>query len=309
MNNQKGISINFRYLLFWTKCLNLKDYIELCKPKVLLLMVLTSVIGMCLATPSWVPWKIFILGNSGIALCAGSAAVINHIADRHIDIFMTRTEHRPVATGRVSPLNALLFALIAGISGLAILALYINPLTAWLTLGSLLGYAFVYTIFLKRVTPQNIVIGGLAGASPPLLGWTAVTGHIHGEGLILVLIIFAWTPPHFWALAIHKKDEYSKASIPMLPVTHGEYFTKVHILLYTIILFTVSLFPWLIQMSGLIYLCVALILGMRFLFWSIVLLRNKRKNSAIKTFRFSIIYLMLLFVALLVDHYIPLSFF
>ena len=307
MNNHKAMMLNLRRLSVGWGRAGFKDYLEICKPKVVALMLLTSVIGMYLATPGWVPVDILLLGNMGIGLCAGSAAAINHVVDRHIDTLMARTQRRPVATGRVLPGNALVFALVTGVAGMAILMLGVNALTAWLTLGSLLGYAVVYTMFLKRLTPQNIVIGGLAGAAPPLLGWTAVTGHFGGHGLLLVLIIFAWTPPHFWALAIHRKKEYGKASIPMLPVTHGERYTKIHILLYTIILVVVSLMPWLVRMSGVVYLGAALILGARFLFWSWVLLKNSRPHAAIKTFRFSITYLMLLFVALLVDHYLPIA--
>ena len=280
-----------------------RDYLELTKPKVVALMILTSVIGMYLATPGWVPLDILFFGNLGIALCAGAAAVINHVVDRQIDTVMARTHNRPVATGRVEPLQAVIFAFIIGSLGMAMLFVLVNPLTAWLTFASLMGYAVVYTLILKRATPQNIVIGGLAGAAPPLLGWTAVTGQFEGHGLLLVLIIFAWTPPHFWALAIHRKEEYAKADVPMLPVTHGEAYTKLHILLYTIIMFVVTLLPFLTGMSGVIYLMGATILGARFLYWSIVLLRDSRPHAAIKTFRFSITYLMLLFVVLLVDHY------
>lgn len=280
-----------------------KDYLELTKPKVVALMILTSVIGMYLATPGWVPLNILFFGNLGIALCAGAAAVINHVVDRQIDTVMARTHNRPVATGRVEPLQAVIFAFIIGSLGMAMLFVLVNPLTAWLTFASLMGYAVVYTLILKRATPQNIVIGGLAGAAPPLLGWTAVAGQFEGHGLLLVLIIFAWTPPHFWALAIHRKEEYAKADVPMLPVTHGEAYTKLHILLYTIIMFMVTLLPFLTGMSGVIYLVGATILGARFLYWSIVLLRDSRPHAAIKTFRFSITYLMLLFVVLLVDHY------
>lgn len=280
-----------------------KDYLELTKPKVVALMILTSVIGMCLATPGWVPLKIFVFGNLGIALCAGAAAVINHVVDRQIDTIMARTHKRPVATGRVEPLQALLFATVIGSTGMAILLVMVNPLTAWLTFASLVGYAVVYTLILKRATPQNIVIGGLAGAAPPLLGWTAVTGQFEGHGLLLVLIIFAWTPPHFWALAIHRKEEYAKADVPMLPVTHGEAYTKLHILLYTIIMLVVTVLPFLTGMGGMLYLIGAMALGARFLYWSIVLLRNSRPHAAIKTFKYSITYLMLLFVVLLVDHY------
>lgn len=284
-----------------------QDYLELCKPKVVALMVLTVVIGMCLATQEWVPADILLFGNLGIALCAASAATINHVVDRRIDTLMARTQNRPVATGKVDALNALLFAFVLGVVGMVILTTLVNPLTAWLTLASLVGYAVIYTLFLKRATPQNIVIGGIAGAAPPLLGWTAVTGEFHGNALLLVLIIFAWTPPHFWALAIHRKEEYAKADIPMLPVTHGEAYTKLHILLYSVLLLLVSLMPWVTGMSGLIYLAGTLMLGSRFLYWAIALLRNKRLHAPIKMFRFSITYLMSLFVLLLVDHYLYLG--
>ncbi len=284
-----------------------RDYLELCKPKVVALMILTVMIGMCLATPGFVPLDALLFGNLGVALCAASAAVINHVVDRQIDTLMARTHKRPVATGKVEPVNALMFALVLGVTGMSVLLVLVNPLTAWLTLASLLGYAVVYTLFLKRATPQNIVIGGIAGAAPPLLGWTAVTGEFHSHALLLVLIIFAWTPPHFWALAIHRKDEYAKADIPMLPVTHGESYTKLHILLYTVVLLLVSMMPWMTGMSGVIYLVGATALGLRFLFWAVVLLRDSRSHAAIKTFKFSITYLMLLFVVLLVDHYLYLG--
>jgi heme o synthase len=280
-----------------------RDYLELTKPKVVALMIITSAIGMLLASEGAVPWSILLLGNLGIALCAGSAAAVNHVVDRRIDIHMARTQRRPLAQGRVNPLSALLFALALGTIGMAILLQWVNAITAWLTLGSLLGYAVIYTSFLKRATPQNIVIGGLAGAAPPLLGWTAVTGQIQAEGLLLVLIIFAWTPPHFWALAIHRKAEYAKVDIPMLPVTHGERYTKLHILLYTFILFAVSLLPFVIHMSGVLYLVAATALGLRFIDWAWALWRDSRPHAAIKTFKFSLWYLLWLFVALLVDHY------
>mgnify|MGYP003322516572 CR=1 FL=1 len=201
---------------------NWRDYLELCKPNVVALMILTSLIGMLLSTDGAVPITVLLFGNLGIALCAGSAAVVNHIVDRHVDDKMVRTLNRPLAQGRLGPQQAVIFSLATGSLGMAVLLVFTNVLTAWLTLASLVGYAFVYTMFLKRATPQNIVIGGLAGAAPPLLGWTAVTGEIHYNALLLVLIIFAWTPPHFWALAVHRKEEYAKAEIPMLPVTHGE---------------------------------------------------------------------------------------
>lgn len=280
-----------------------QDYLELTKPRVVALMIVTSAIGMLLSTPGAIPWSIMLLGNLGIALCAGSAAAINHVVDRRIDIHMARTQRRPLAQGRVHPLHALLFALVLGVVGMTILLLWVNALTAWLTLGSLLGYAVIYTSFLKRATPQNIVIGGLAGAAPPLLGWTAVSGRVDAEALLLVLIIFAWTPPHFWALAIHRKAEYAKVDIPMLPVTHGEQYTKLHILLYTFILFAVSLLPYVIHMSGPLYLIAAIALGLRFIDWAWALYRDSRKHAAIRTFKFSLWYLLWLFVALLVDHY------
>lgn len=281
-----------------------RDYLELCKPRVVALMLLTSVIGMLLATPGFVPLDIIILGNLGIALCAGSAATVNHLVDRRIDVKMKRTHNRPIAKGRVGPQQALFFALATGVVGMAILLFFINALTAWLTLASLLGYALVYTLFLKRATPQNIVIGGLAGAAPPLLGWTAVTNSLDGHGLLLVLIIFAWTPPHFWALAVHRKDEYAKADIPMLPVTHGEHYTKIHIVLYSIILLIVSILPYLTGMFNWLYLLGAIVLGGGFIYWSLVMLFGNNPDSAMETFKYSIIYLMVLFVIMLLDHYL-----
>lgn len=280
-----------------------RDYLELCKPKVVALMLLTSVIGMLLATYSIPSWEVMVLGNLGIALMAGSAAAINHVVDQRIDVHMARTRNRPLAQGKVDTVSALLFAVVIGSLGMLVLMVWINALTAWLTLASLVGYALIYTMYLKRATPQNIVIGGLAGAAPPLLGWTASTGHVDGHALLLVLIIFAWTPPHFWALAIHRKDEYAGVGIPMLPVTHGEQFTKLHILLYTVILLIVTLLPYLTGMSGEIYLAAAVVLGLRFIQWSIRMIRNSHKHAAINTFKYSITYLMLLFVALLLDHY------
>ncbi|MEG4317085.1 heme o synthase [Pseudomonas sp. FIP_A4] len=285
-----------------------RDYLELTKPKVVLLMLITSLVGMFLATRAGVPWTVLLFGNLGIALCAGGAAAVNHVVDRRIDAVMARTHKRPLAEGRVSPAAALTFALALGVAGLALLLAFTNALAAWLTLASLIGYAVIYTGFLKRATPQNIVIGGLAGAAPPLLGWVAVTGQISAEPLLLVLIIFAWTPPHFWALAIHRRAEYAKVNIPMLPVTHGVHYTKVHILLYTAILLAVSFMPFAIHMSGLLYLVAAALLDARFLYWAIALYRDSRPHAAIKTFKFSIWYLFALFIALLVDHYLLLDF-
>ncbi len=281
-----------------------KDYLELCKPRVVALMLLTSLIGMLLAVPGMVPVHILFWGNLGIALCAASAATINHLVDRSIDQKMQRTLNRPVAKGRVEPCNALLFAFCIGALGMAVLLIFINALTAWLTLASLVGYALVYTLFLKRATPQNIVIGGIAGAAPPLLGWTAVTNNVDAYGLLLVLIIFAWTPPHFWALAVHRKEDYAKADVPMLPVTHGERYTKIHILLYTIIMLIVTLLPYVIGMFHWLYLVGALLLGGRFIYWSVILLLDKHPNAAMQTFNYSIFYLMALFIIMLVDHYL-----
>jgi protoheme IX farnesyltransferase len=281
-----------------------RDFKELTKPNVVALMILTSAIGMFMAVPGMVPLDVLVLGNLGIALCAGAAAAVNHLVDQRIDQHMARTRKRPVATGRIKPWQASLFAAILGGLGMYVLLVFINPLTAWLTLASLVGYAFVYTMFLKRATPQNIVIGGLAGAAPPLLGWTAVTGEIHGHALLLVLIIFAWTPPHFWALAIHRKEEYAAVDIPMLPVTHGVGFTKLHILLYTILMFLITLLPYATRLSGPLYLLGAVVLGAIFLYWSVELLRGKNPRAPIETFKYSITYLMALFLVMLVDHYL-----
>lgn len=281
-----------------------RDYWELTKPRVVMLMLLTSVIGMLLAVPGMVPVDILLFGNLGIALCAGSAATVNHLVDRHIDLKMARTSNRPIARGRVEPRKALLFALLQGSTGMVILLVLVNTLTAWLTLFSLLGYAVVYTMFLKRATPQNIVIGGLAGAAPPLLGWVAVRGQIDGHALLLVLIIFAWTPPHFWALAVHRCNDYARAGIPMLPVTHGVAYTKLHILLYTLIMIAVSLLPFATGMFGWLYLLGAIVLGLGFLYWAIAMLRNKNPNAGMDTFKYSIIYLMALFGSMLFDHYL-----
>lgn len=281
-----------------------RDYYEMCKPRVVMLMILTSLVGMFLAVPGMVPLDILVLGNLGIALVAASGAVVNHLIDRKIDILMKRTHNRPLPQGRVDPKQTIIFAVTIGVLGMAILLFWVNPLCAWLTLGSFVGYALIYTGYLKHATPQNIVIGGLSGAMPPLLGWSAVTGTIESDALILVLIIFAWTPPHFWALAIHRKDEYAKSGVPMLPVTHGEYVTKVHIIVYTVILVVVSVFPYFSGMSGLLYLGSALALGAGFLVWSGLLMFNSKPTTAMDTFKYSIVYLALLFVALVLDHYL-----
>ncbi|PAV26918.1 protoheme IX farnesyltransferase [Tamilnaduibacter salinus] len=282
---------------------NWRDFLELTKPRVVALMMLTAVIGMLLARPGVPDWTVFVFGNLGIALLAGAAAVVNHVVDYKIDTVMARTKKRPVATGTVSTPDALIFATSLALGGMLVLVWQVNALTAWLTLASLVGYAGVYTLFLKRATPQNIVIGGIAGAMPPLLGWTAVTGQVDGHALLLVLIIFAWTPPHFWALAIHRKEEYAKAGIPMLPVTHGNRYTELHILLYTLILLAASMLPYATGMSGGIYLIGALLLGLRFLHYAIRLLRGDDRRVALTTFKYSITYLMALFVVLLVDHF------
>lgn len=281
-----------------------RDYLELCKPRVVALMLLTVVVGMYLAVPGWVPLSTLTFSLLGIGLCAGSAAAINHLVDKRIDGIMARTSKRPVARGRVSVIQAFYFATILGLVGLLVLDLLVNRLTAILTFVTIIGYAGVYTGYLKRATPQNIVIGGLAGAAPPLLGWTAVTNQLDPQALLLVLIIFTWTPPHFWALAIYRLEEYKQAEIPMLPVTHGIAFTKLHVLLYSILLLIVSLLPFVVGMSSWLYLTGALSLGLRFLYWAIKLYRTNQAVIAMRTFRFSVIYLMLLFVFLLVDHYV-----
>ena len=281
-----------------------RDYLEMCKPRVVLLMLLCALAGMYLATPTAVPLATLVLGLLGIGLVAGSAAVVNHIADAHIDARMARTQNRPMATGRVGATQGIVFSAVIGIAGMLILWFGVNPLTAWLNLASWIGYGLIYTFWLKRATPQNIVIGGLFGAAPPLFGWTAVTNSVDPGGLLLVLIIFAWTPPHFWALALDRKDEYAKVGVPMLPVTHGESFTRLHILLYTIILVLSTILPFAIGMSGVIYLAGALALGAGFLYWAIMLVRNTNPRAPIETFKYSILYLGLLVVFLLVDHYL-----
>ncbi len=286
----------------------MREYYELTKPRVVFLLVFTAVIGMFLATPGVVPWPILFGGGAGIWLCSSCAAVLNQWADREADARMARTRRRPLPTGSLSDAEALGFAAVLGVTGAGLLYWLTNPLTMWLTLLSLVGYAVVYTLFLKRATPQNIVIGGAAGAAPPLLGWTAVTGEIHAHALILFLIIFAWTPPHFWALAIDRREEYAKAGIPMLPVTHGVHFTSVQILLYTAILFAVSLLPFVAKMSGWLYLAGALPLGGLYLLWSWNLLRKPDAELPRRLFNYSIVYLMAIFALLLLDHYLlPLS--
>jgi protoheme IX farnesyltransferase len=280
-----------------------RDYLEMTKPRVVLLMLLCALVGMFLAVPGMVPLDVLVLGLVGIALVAGSAAVVNHIADAEIDARMARTQARPVAMGRVGMAQGLAFSAVLGIAGMVVLYFFVNPLTAWLNLASWVGYGLIYTLYLKRATPQNIVIGGLFGAAPPLFGWAAVSNSVEPGALLLVLIIFAWTPPHFWALALERKEEYAAVDVPMLPVTHGERYTRLHILYYTLILLAVSLLPFAIGMSGWLYLAAALGLGAGFVYWSVVLLLNRNPRAPMETFKYSIVYLGLLFVALLVDHY------
>lgn len=283
---------------------HLREYLQLTKPRVVALLVFCAVIGMFLAVPGIPPWRALVFGTLGIWMASGSAAAFNHLIDERIDKLMARTAHRPLATGALTPAKVLAFAVFLGALSMTILIALVNPLTAALTFASLIGYAIVYTAWLKRATPQNIVIGGVAGAAPPLLGWTAVTGHFHPYALLLVLIIFVWTPPHFWALAIFRRDDYARAMVPMLPVTHGVEYTRWHVLYYTILLVVVTVLPYLTGMSGLFYLGGALVLGAGFLYYAIVLLNPPSPLYAMKVFNYSIIYLMALFAFLLIDHYI-----
>ena len=282
----------------------LKSYYILCKPNVVYMMLITALVGMLLAQETVPSISYMFIALLGIALCSGSAAAINQVLDRSADASMNRTDKRPLPQGDISPIHASIFALVIGFLGALILYIFVNTLTMYLTIASLIGYAFIYTVYLKRATPQNIVIGGLAGAAPPLLGWTSITNSIDAYSLLLVLIIFIWTPPHFWALAIYRKDEYAKESIPMLPVTHGVAFTKLQIVLYTIILFLVSLLPYIVLMSGVIYLISALVLSSVFLYYSIKLYLGEGDEYAMKTFTYSIYYIFLIFIALLADHFI-----
>jgi protoheme IX farnesyltransferase len=282
-----------------------RSFYELTKPRVVMLIVFTSIVGTLLAVPGMPPLDALVFGNLGIGLAAASAAVINHVLDERIDAVMSRTKRRPLPTGKMTSRAALVFAGILAALSMVILWLLVNPLTALLTFASLIGYAVVYTVWLKRATSQNIVIGGAAGAAPPVLGWAAVTNSIEANALLLFLIVFVWTPPHFWALAIARKDEYAKAGIPMLPVTHGVAFTRLQVLLYTVLLVAVTLMPFVTGMSGLIYLATALVLNGMFLFHAYQLKISERTHLPMKVFRFSITYLMWLFAALLVDHYVP----
>jgi protoheme IX farnesyltransferase len=281
-----------------------REYLELTKPRVVALLVFTALIGALLAVPGLPPWRQLLLGLAGIWLAAASAAALNHLIDQRIDRMMARTAHRPLATGTLRPLQVLLFALALGVVSMLILALGVNALSAWLTLASLIGYAGVYTAFLKRATPQNIVIGGIAGAAPPALGWVAVTGTLAPHALLLVLIIFLWTPPHFWALAIFRRADYARAGIPMLPVTHGVVVTRWHLLAYTVLLVLATLLPYLTGMSGLFYLGGALILDIGFLYYAVRMLRPPDELFAMRTFSYSIIYLAALFGFLLADHWL-----
>jgi len=281
-----------------------RDYLELTKPKVTLLIVFTAIVGMVLASPGWVPLTAFVFGSIGIAMASGSAAAFNHILDRRIDGQMKRTRFRPLPTGHMRERHAVAFAVLLGLMSMLVLCKAVNGLTAALTFCSLIGYAIVYTLWLKRATPQNIVIGGAAGAAPPVLGWAAVTGTIDPHALLLFLIVFTWTPPHFWALAIARRDDYAKVGIPMLPVTHGIPYTRLQIVLYTILLILTTLLPFLAGMSGLIYLAAALALNARFLYFVLALNQGLRPDLPMRTFRFSIKYLMLLFAALILDHYV-----
>lgn len=284
-----------------------RDYYEMTKPNVVLLLLLTALVGMCLATETWVEPLVLVVGLFGIGALSSAAAVVNHVVDEHIDAKMARTINRPIAKGRVSKQNALWFAFALGVAGFVALAVWINMLTAVLTFAGLVGYAGIYTMYLKRATPQNIVIGGLAGAIPPLLGWTAVTGEIHAYPLLLVLIIFTWTPPHFWALAIHREKDYAKAEIPMLPVTHGVEFTKTCVLLYTVLLCVIGIMPYLIGMSDMLYLIGSSALNLGFVYYAWKLKYHPETGTAMATFKYSIIHLMLLFVVLLIDHYVPIT--
>jgi len=292
------MSVNIQTVTEW------RDYYELTKPRVVMLIVFTAIVGMFMAVPGWPGAMPLLFGTLGISLAAGGAAVFNHVLDARIDIHMLRTRGRPVAQGRISERKALMFASMLCVISMIILWFVVNPLTAVLTFFSLIGYAVIYTVFLKRATPQNIVIGGAAGAAPPILGWTAVTGEIHSSALLMFLIVFIWTPPHFWALAIARKDEYAKVGIPMLPVTHGVAYTRLSILLYTILLCVITVVPYLTGMSGLIYLITAVVLSGRFLWYTIQMMRHPDDvDWAMRTFKYSISYLGFLFAALLIDHY------
>jgi protoheme IX farnesyltransferase len=281
-----------------------KKYLTLCKPNVVLEMLFTAVVGMLLAVPGMPPLDTLAYSVAGIALAASSAAAINQFIDRKADAAMRRTENRPLPKGELSAAQVIAFAAVLGIASMALLVVKVNVLTAVLTFVSLFGYAFIYTVYLKRLTPQNIVIGGVFGATPPLLGWAAMTNEVHPYALLLMLIIFVWTPPHFWALAIARREEYAKVNIPMLPVTHGNEFTRLQILLYTLLLLIATLLPYLTGMTGLIYLAAALLLGLAFIYLAILMMRRKDNKTAMQTFGYSIVYITVLFAVLLLDHYV-----
>ncbi len=282
----------------------ISQFWALTKPNVVALIVFTAVVGMFLAVEGWPPWREAIVGSIGIWLAAASAAAINHLLDARIDALMARTSHRPLPMGQLTPRQVLVFALTIGALSMLLLVVFVNALTAVLTFFALIGYAVIYTMFLKRATPQNIVLGGAAGAAPPVLGWAAVTGEVHPYALLLFLIIFIWTPPHFWALAIYRREDYARAAVPMLPITHGVEYTRWHVLFYTILLVLVTLLPYLTGMTGLIYLGGAVVLGGGFLYYAARLMNPPNEQFAMETFRYSIIYLMALFAFLLVDHYL-----
>ncbi len=284
--------------------LKLNQYYELTKPRVVALIVFTAIVGMLLAVPGMPSPPLMLAGSLGIWLAAASAAAINHLLDRRADAVMARTAHRPLPTGQLATTQVAVFAIVLGVVSMAILTWFVNPLTAVLTFASLIGYAFIYTAFLKKATPQNIVIGGAAGAAPPVLGWAAITNEVHAYALLLFLIIFVWTPPHFWALAIYRREDYARAAVPMLPVVYGVEFTRWHVLYYTVLLVLVTLLPWLTGMCGLLYLGGAIVLDIGFLYYAIRLLDPPGERFAMDVFNYSIIYLMALFAFLLADHYL-----
>ncbi|MEM7255512.1 MAG: heme o synthase [Pseudomonadota bacterium] len=285
--------------------LHAAQYLELCKPKVVALIVFTAMVGMFLSIPTFVPLDILIFGSLGIGLAAAAGAAYNHVADQHIDAVMARTKGRPLPTGGMDSRRAAIFATALCALAMVLLLVFINWLTAALTFLSMVVYAVVYTIYLKHATPQNIVIGGAAGAMPPVLGWAAVTDSIDPHALLLFLIIFVWTPPHFWALAIHRRDDYAEAEVPMLPVTHGVAFTRMQILLYTVLLCLATVLPYITGMTGVVYLLGAIALNAGFLYYAVALLLSDRRDLPMKTFGYSIWYLMGLFAVLLLDHYVP----
>jgi heme o synthase len=298
-----AVTINMQRL-----SINCRSFFLMCKPRVTALIVFTAMIGMFLATPGMVSLDLLLAATAGIALASGAAAAFNCLIEQKIDALMARTRARPLPTGQVSSVQTAIFATVLGAIGLGVLYSYVNPLTMWLTFATFIGYAVIYTVFLKPATPLNIVIGGASGAMPPILGWAAVTNTISPEALILFLIIFAWTPPHFWALALYRRNEYAKSGLPMLPITHGEEFTRLHILLYTVILVTITLMPCATGMSGLIYMVSAVLLDAVFLAYAVQIYRKYSDDLAKRTFRYSILYLTLLFAALLLDHYFMVSF-